>query len=332
MADDGMKVTLVGTATKYPVEWVDELRRVGVCVRLFDCDGRGPKQVFGYARCLTYLSTLRSRGGVLYTHGTTGFARTARRVFGRRVRWVHHHHTDVSEETLGRFRPAAIAALRDADRVIACTAEHRRVIDERFARGGRTVFLPYLKSEGEPAAGIRRVGRPTVIGFFGVVRTSKGVPVLLDAAGWFRENGFVCRLHGPDVEGLLHGPLPDGIEWAGGYRSDAELDRRMHAVDLVVIPSTGAEGLPLVFTEAISRGIPVVAFDGGGLKDVTDFHSGVSVLPPTPEALRRGLLAMRGRLESDPALGRSLAGTYRDTFGNDITRNWWREFMTEGRL
>lgn len=328
-AAERVEVWLVATATKFPADQVEELRQAGVAVTLFDCEGGRMKRAVGYARCLGHLASRRFVADVFYTHGTTGFARTARKVIGRRARWVHHHHTDVASATLDRFAPAASATLRDADQVIVCTPEHQRVLDERFRRSGRTVFLPYLKSEGDPPVGPRPIRRPLVVGFFGVVRASKGVPTLLDSARWFVENGFVCRLHGPDVEGLLGGPLAPGVEWAGAYQSDAELDRLMQAVDVVAIPSTGAEGLPLVFTEAISRGIPVVAFDGGGLRDVADFHPGVHVTPPDPNALRRGLLDMRARVASDPGLGRSLAARYRERLGNDITLNWWRRYLKE---
>jgi glycosyltransferase involved in cell wall biosynthesis len=91
------------------------------------------------------------------------------------------------------------------------------------------------------------------------------------------------------------------VEWAG-YHADPT--PYYSAMDVLVVASTGAEGLPLVALEALQRGIPVVASRLGGLPElIRDGVNGLLVPAGDPAALARAL----ERLAHDPSFLRQLA-------------------------
>jgi glycosyltransferase involved in cell wall biosynthesis len=218
--------------------------------------------------------------------------------------------------------------LRSATFVICCTASHREFLADALNRRDSVLFLPYLKAEPAQFPGTfrPRSKMPVCLGFFGRLRKEKGVPVLLRIADWMGQNQFECRLHGDDCETLVPASLPKSIRWGGPYDAQTDLDRLMSEIDIVVIPSVGAEGLPIVLSEAISRGVPVVAFDGGGLKDMKCFHKGVLIVKEGEENLKGALLEMRDRLR-DGSLSESLIHEYGNHLSNAKTLQWWASII-----
>jgi glycosyltransferase involved in cell wall biosynthesis len=90
----------------------------------------------------------------------------------------------------------------------------------------------------------------------------------------------------------LESELRDRVHFPGP-RTGAELDRAYAAADLLVLPSR-AETYGMVVTEALARGLPVLAADVGGVTEA---------LGRTPDGIRPGLLVPPG----DPAaLGAAL--------------------------
>ena len=305
-------------------EYVDVLEESGVHVSEFDCTGR--TAVISYARCLRFLRKLSHDRVMLYSNGRSGFAYLAATVLKPCI-WIHHHHSDVSTALIEEFSRLYRRVLRQCDWLIACTPGHAKLLGHSFRRLGKTISLPYLLAEPNPGSEYSRV-RPRerrgglVVGFFGRLRVSKGILTLLGLAPWFEEQGIECRLHGDDCEELLSDGLPPAVTWAGAYDAAKDMDRLLEDVDFVVLPTTFAEGLPIVMTEAISRGVPVVAYDGGGLREMSDFHRGVLVVPPDVERLKAAVIKMK-EIIRDPALSESLKQCYKRSFSAETTIKWW---------
>jgi glycosyltransferase involved in cell wall biosynthesis len=87
--------------------------------------------------------------------------------------------------------------------------------------------------------------------------------------------------------------------WFAGARTGAELDRAYAAADVLVVPSLG-ETYGMVVTEALARGLPVIATAVGGLP-----HT----LGRTADGRRPGLLVAPG---DAPALAVALSSWLRD--------------------
>jgi glycosyltransferase involved in cell wall biosynthesis len=88
-----------------------------------------------------------------------------------------------------------------------------------------------------------------------------------------------------------------------GPRTGAALDRAYAAADLLVLPSR-AETYGMVVTEALARGVPVIASDVGGVREALGDGPGLLVPPGDPVALAAALRAwledagLRERLRS----------------------------------
>jgi glycosyltransferase involved in cell wall biosynthesis len=147
------------------------------------------------------------------------------------------------------------------------------------------------------------------------VTFSKGHDVLVDALealsdlSWRcvcigsldREPEFARRLRARSLNGAL-----DGRVAFPGPRTGADLDRSYAAADLLVLPSR-AETYGMVLTEALARGVPVVAAEVGGVTEAVGHGAdgvppALLVPPGDPRALGAALRAwlcdpeLRGRL------------------------------------
>lgn len=98
-----------------------------------------------------------------------------------------------------------------------------------------------------------------------------------------------------------------------GMRSNAEVldwDARaaVKAVPSVTAADGDREGLPTVITETAARGVPVVAFDSGGIAEAV-VHGQTGLLAPERDVV--GLAAHLERLLSDPALRQTMGAAAR---------------------
>ena len=154
------------------------------------------------------------------------------------------------------------------------------------------------------------------------VTFDKGHDVLLDALATISDLSWHCVCVGSldrdpaFVEGLrrraLDGGLDDRVHFPGP-RTGADLDRSYAAADLMVLASR-AETYGMVVTEALARGVPVVAADVGGVTEALGhgadgIRPGLLVPPGRPRGTRRRApgLARRRRAESAVAPGRPRA-------------------------
>jgi glycosyltransferase involved in cell wall biosynthesis len=171
----------------------------------------------------------------------------------------------------------------------------------------------------EPGAEVADLATPSADGgallCVAAVMFNKGHDVLLDAletlsdASWRcvcigsldREPAFARRLRRRSLNGAL-----DGRVDFPGPRTGADLDRSYAAADLLVLPSR-AETYGMVLTEALARGVPVVAAEVGGVPEAVGYGAdgvrpALLVPPNDPAALSAALrdwLAdpeLRGRL------------------------------------
>lgn len=124
-----------------------------------------------------------------------------------------------------------------------------------------------------------------------------GVDTLLDCANLAVKKNpklvFVAVGKGPDLENVRAQVKQLGLEAnfrLAGFVSDADLPSYYNLADLFVLPSKSGEGLPLVAMEAMACGLPVVATDVGGIKEILPSEYGKLVSPNQPEALSEAIL------------------------------------------
>lgn len=147
-----------------------------------------------------------------------------------------------------------------------------------------------------------------LLGVIGRLHPVKGQKVMLQAAARLAARGkdFTLLLAGEGQQRQELEKLAAELELSGkvhflGFRSDA-VEKIMPTLDMLIIPSL-SEGCPLVALEAMSRKIPVIASQVGGLPELIEQGvSGLLVPPGDPDELAERILWLWER----PQLGREL--------------------------
>jgi len=172
----------------------------------------------------------------------------------------------------------------------------------------------------------RSPGVPLII-FQGRLVTTKGLPVLLEAASILRAENHAFELtvigNGPErsaIEELAKKlQLSSCVRFVGRIAA-ADLDSTLAKASIVVVPSLGGEVFGLVLAENMSRGRPVVASDVGCFAEVLG-DAGLTFRVGDAKDLARQI----ARLLDDPALALTLGIRARSR----ILENYQRTQMIE---
>jgi glycosyltransferase involved in cell wall biosynthesis len=236
----------------------------------------------------------------------------------------------------GAVRARERAVLSAAGAVVTTSAWSRRRLAQLYALPGDRV---HVAEPGVDAAGLApgsAAGDSLLC--VAAVTPDKGHDVLLDALARAADLSWTCACVGsldrdPAFAERVRRRAQDGglgerMRFTGP-RTGPELDRAYAAADLVVLASH-AETYGMVVTEALARGVPVIAAEVGGVTEALghgdgDTRPGILVAPGDPAALGAALCAwltdaeLRGRLRRAarqrraslrgwPATARSIAG------------------------
>jgi glycosyltransferase involved in cell wall biosynthesis len=205
------------------------------------------------------------------------------------------------------------AVLSDAVAVVTTSAWARRRLLELYPLAADRVHV------AEPAVDPAEAATGTAAGgallCVAAVTFDKGHDVLLEALAAITDLSWHCVCVGSldrdpaFVDGLRRRALDDGLGDRvsfPGPRTGADLDRTYAAADLMVLASR-AETYGMVVTEALARGLPVIATEVGGLTEALGhgadgIRPGLLVGPDDPPALAAALRSwlgdavLRGRL------------------------------------
>jgi glycosyltransferase involved in cell wall biosynthesis len=224
------------------------------------------------------------------------------------------HHPLFLETGLSEARRAALlasekAALAEADRVITSSGPMARLLMSDFNVPGRSLTVAEPGTERSPRA--RGTGAPVALLAVGTITPRKGYDVLVEALEHL--DGFDWRLtivgamdRAPDALASLRAAIASSglgtkIRLAGQV-TDQELAELYDRADVLVSPSL-LEGYGMALTEAMARGLPLVASRGGAAAETVPDGVGLKVPPGDVGALRDAL----GRMITDPALRRVFA-------------------------
>lgn len=235
----------------------------------------------------------------------------------RRLRLVVLVHMPLghrpADEEDGEVRRRERAVLSAAAAIVTTSAWTRCRLLELYSVDPERVHV------AEPGVDAAELAAGTATGeallCVAAVRFDKGHDVLLDALVAVSDVPWRCVCVGSldrepaFVESLrarsLHGGLSDRVGFPGP-RTGLDLDRSYAAADVIVLPSR-AETYGMVITEALARGLPVIATDVGGVTEAlgqgaAGLRPGLLVPPEDPAALAAAIRAwlsdgnLRGRL------------------------------------
>jgi phosphatidyl-myo-inositol alpha-mannosyltransferase len=161
----------------------------------------------------------------------------------------------------------------------------------------------------EPLAELRTPGKSTIL-FVGRLEQRKGLPTLLDAYGEVRRRRRDVRLVVVG-DGAMRWGYERYVESEGipdvsflGHVEAPLLPRCYASADIFCSPALGGESFGIVLLEAMSSGVPVLASDIPGFRQVVSHGEDGMLLPrDDPDAWARAMLDLLG----DPARRRRLA-------------------------
>jgi len=198
------------------------------------------------------------------------------------------------------------AVLHLATAVVTTSAwTERRLVAVHAVDPARVHVAPPGVDPAPVAGGTAITGGPPRLLCVGALTPTKGQDLLVDALARVAHRPWTCRLVGPVARDpafaravraaiVRHG-LADRVLVTGPLRGPA-LDAAYAAADLLVLPSR-TESYGMVVSEALARGIPVVAAAVGGVPEALDGPAGATgprpgTLVPAEDvgALARALL------------------------------------------
>ncbi len=160
--------------------------------------------------------------------------------------------------------------------------------------GGHYRVIPNGVDVPEVVAGPREDDGTLRIVCVGQAVARKGLPVLLQAFEALREHvACTLTLVGATQDEVAHLMLDDRGVTALGKVDDAEKVAQLQAADVLCAPSLHSESFGMVLTEGFAAGLPVVASDIPGYRDVVRAGvDGLLVAPDDPVALAEALRSL----------------------------------------
>lgn len=301
------------------------------CERMFVLgSARGKEPAWKRSAWLLWRMLRWPRGlrGVLYLNGQGGAPGWVAKGLRRAApRVILHHHSSGDAEDIASCPASYLRLMKNADYVVACSESNARLLE---AESRRKVEVVYCFSE--PCCGIQRPGPSEKLnfGFFGRLIPEKGIDTILRLAAEPSLSDIRWHLWGP-LEGYSAGftNSTPTVDFHGTFDGRAGLLGAMSKLDAFVLFSTHNEGLPLVLLEAMSAGLPWIASDRGGIRDLV-------VDPASTVLLRNGFgyseaLAAARRLADTIKSGAIDPTRLREAYGEKfhpekLTGDWLRVF------
>ena len=226
----------------------------------------------------------------------------------RRLRAVVLVHLPLGDETgLSRADAAELTALERrvlhaaAAVVVPSEGAARRVIDVHALPASRVHVVPPGVDPAPLAIGSENGGELLCVA---AVTPRKGQDVLVEALGCLDDLDWRCTCVGPIYRDVP--AAPDRVRFVGPM-TGADLNGAYAAADLLVLPSR-AETYGMVVTEALARGLPVLATRVNGVPEA---------LGVAPDGAPPGMLVTPGHADE-------LAAALRAWLTDPDLRDRWR--------
>ncbi len=319
-----------------PGELADKLRARGFCVQTLPLVREvSPRR--DLAAALRLYAMIRKGGySVVHTHSAKGgvLGRAAAWLARTPVLYTPHAWSFLVSNSLPerRFYTAVEQVLTFITSRVICVSTEELELGQHRLRGSKKKLrlVPNgvdLPPEPRPRAGSGEL----VVGTVARLTRQKGVEYLIEAASRICAGRDGVRFsvagYGPDLENLRR-RLETREELRGCFEFVGRVDEpweHLRKLDVFVLPSLW-EGMPYTLLEAMGAGLPVVATDVGGVRDLIPTDTFGAVVPPAdPGALEKAIL----RYADSPRLRRDSGRAAQERVLREFTRQRTVELTTD---
>jgi glycosyltransferase involved in cell wall biosynthesis len=279
------------------------------------------------------LAAKLNRWDIVYTNGQSALASIVWHAARRHTRIIHHHHTAADAGEQATWAPRFRKVLADAPEIVACSEATRTNIEQAIGRQGAR-FLPYF-SACPVAAGVvlekhYQPNQPLKFGFAGRLVRTKGIDTLCELSRRPELAGISWQIYGagPDYTGDHFRAYPN-ICYHGAYPDLTGYGRALLDLDALALFSQHNEGMPLSLIEAMSAGLPWIASDRGGTRELA-YDSANCVLVQKPldiDACLRDTLTLVQRIRSGATSRLRQRAIYEQHFAPDVVAKKWFDYL-----
>lgn len=328
----GHSVRLLTTSNSLGPELRGTLQHPGISFREL---GRARGSAGAFAKIIWLLREIRrsrdQHWDVIYTNGQSGLARLVWFAAGPGSRIVHHHHTAADADEQATWSQAYRHVLRRAPRLVGCSRATCAALNAATSRAD-AFFLPYLTACPVDAGGVAEhpPGRRLRFGFCGRLIPEKGIDTILALAQAARLADIDWHIHGAGAAypatrfaGLSR------VRYHGAYDSAEKHGRILLALDALVLFSTHNEGMPLSLIEGMSAGLPWIATDRGGTRELAISPADCLVAAPDapPADLRDAVRQLADRILAGTTSRRRQRAHYDEQFAPAVVAGRWLVFF-----
>ena len=324
LSKEGIKIDLVITNSTMDSETEIFFRRVCNSVYL----GKYGRSPFRLLWLMIIGIRLRlKKYNALYSNGQ-GESILFFQKFIKTNRWVHHHHTAGNTEDQATWGKQYLQVLQQADTIIACSksnaADMRQSLNRRiniipcFSRNAYTDLMPLHGSE------------KMNLGYYGRLIPEKGIDVIcqLSEDPDLRDVEFHVWGEGDRYPASFFTEFPN-VKYHGTFNGKDELKKILAFLNALLLLSTHSEGLPICLLEAMSAGLPWLATDKGGLRDIACDPYTTRVIPASSsyEEIKKAVSSMVSDLKKGKIPSTSQMELYSSNFSaSSIISKWQNAF------
>ena len=279
-----------------------------------------------------------TRWDLIYTNGQSALARVAWFAARPHTRIVHHHHTAADAREQATWSTGFRRVLKRAPELVACSRATQQALG-RALRRKDVQYYPYLTSSPVAEAAvfdrIPALDSKLNFGFMGRLVAEKGIATICALSNLPSLADIAWHIHG---EGAAFPPkyfseFPN-VTYHGRYSSGPRHADILQSLDAVVLFSSHNEGMPLSLIEAMSAGLPWIATDRGGTREmaVSEANSIVVESAPTLDVLAAAVRRLADRLHRGVTSRKEQRRNYDRLFSPPVVSHAWCNYLEARQL